>query len=238
MDRTPGPVPIYLLAGGRSSLRKHGDPLLTRVLASYGVPHPSIAYVGAASGDSQPFFMMISRFLRSSGGGHVTLAPLAGKRVKLEKTRAILESADMVFISGGDVEAGMEVLEERQILPFLRELFERGKPFFGTSAGSIMLAWQWVRWEDPDDDATVSIFSCMGFAPIVCDTHGETEGWEELHTVLRLSPEGTLGYGIPAGAGLCVYPDGKLEALSAPVHCYANSGGAVVQSADLPPIVL
>ena len=144
----------------------------------------------------------------------------------------------MVFISGGDVEAGMEVLEERQILPFLRELFERGKPFFGTSAGSIMLAWQWVRWEDPDDDATASIFPCMGFAPIVCDTHGEAEGWEELRTLLRLSPEGTLGYGIPAGAGLCVYPDGKLEAISAPVHCYANSGGAVLRSTDLLPIVL
>ena len=26
MDRTPGPVPIYLLAGGRGSLRKGGDP--------------------------------------------------------------------------------------------------------------------------------------------------------------------------------------------------------------------
>ena len=182
------------------------DPLLTRVLASCGVPHPSIAYVGAASGDSQPFFSMISGHLRRCGAGRVTLASLASGRGKLEKTRAILESDDMVFISGGDVEAGMEVLEERQILPFLRELFERGKPFFGSSAGSIMLGRQWVRWEDPDDDATASLFPCMGFAPIVCDTHGEAEEWEELRGLLRLTPEGTLGYGIPTGAGLCVSP--------------------------------
>jgi len=231
-------MPIYLLAGGRSSLLKHKDPLLMRVLASCGLPHPSIAYVGAASGDNRPFFLMISRYLRACGTGHVILAPLAGKRVKIEKTRAILESADIVFISGGDVEMGMKVLEERQILPFLRELFERGKPFFGTSAGSIMLAWHWVHWKDPDDDATVSIFPCMGFAPIVCDTHGEAEGWEELRTLLRLSPEGALGYGIPAGAGLCVHPDGKIEAFSAPVHCYINSGGEVLRSTDLLPIVL
>jgi cyanophycinase-like exopeptidase len=209
-----------------------------RILASCGVPHPSIAYVGAASGDSRPFFLMISGYLRACGAGHVTLAPLVGKRAKLDKARATLESADMVFISGGDVEAGMEVLEERQILPLLRELFEKGKPFFGTSAGSIMLAWQWVRWEDPDDDTTASLLPCMGFAPIVCDTHGETEGWEELHTLLRLSPEGTLGYGIPAGAGLCVYPDGKLEALGAPVHCYAHNGGRVMRNADLLPRVV
>ena len=238
MDKTPGPASIYLLAGGRGSLRTDRDPLLTRVLASCGVAHPSIAYVGAASGDSQPFFSMISRYLRRCGAGRVTLAPLAGRRGKLEKARAILESADMVFISGGDVEAGMKVLKERQILPFLRELFERGRPFFGSSAGSIMLGWQWVRWEDPDDDATTSLFPCMGLAPIVCDTHGEAEEWEELRTLLRLTPEGTFGYGIPTGAGLCVCPDGTLEALGAPMHCYAHGGGAVVRSADLPPIAL
>ena len=238
MKKTLGPVSLYLLAGGRGSLRRGGDPLLTRVLASCGVPHPSIAYVGAASGDSKPFFSMISVYLRRCGAERVTLAPLADRRRKLEKARAILESADMVFISGGDVEAGMEVLEERQILPFLHELFERGKPFFGSSAGSVMLGRQWVRWEDPNDDATASPFLCMGLAPIVCDTHGEAEEWEELCTLLRLTPEGTVGYGIPIGAGLCVRPDGTLEALGAPVHRYAHRGGAAVRRANLPPVAL
>ena len=238
MDKTPGPAPIYLLAGGRSSLHRDGDPLLRRVLASCSVPRPSIAYVGAASGDSKPFFLMISAYLRKCGAQRVTLAPLANRRRKLEKARDILESADMVFISGGDVEAGMKVLEERQILPFLHGLFEGGKPFFGSSAGSVMLGRQWVRWEDPNDDTTARLFPCMGFAPIVCDAHGEAEGWEELCTLLRLTPEGTFGYGIPTGAGLCVRPDGTLEALGAPVHCYAHRKGAAVRRADLPPIAL
>ena len=238
MKKTPGPASIYLLSGGRSSLRRGRDPLLTRVLASCGVPHPSIAYVGAASGDSKPFFSMISAYLCGCGAERVTLAPLADRRRKLEKARAILESANMVFISGGDVEAGMEVLEERQILPFLHELFERGKPFFGSSAGSVMLGRQWVRWEDPADDATASLFPCMGLAPIVCDTHGETEEWEELCTLLRLTPEGTFGYGIPTEAGLCVCPDGTLKALGAPVHCYVRHRHTAVRRADLPPIAL
>jgi dipeptidase E len=199
------------------------------------VPHPSIAYVGAASGDSPSFFSMMSDTLGRCGAGRVTLAPLVRTRGKLEKTRATLESADMVFIGGGDVEAGMEVLEVRQILPFLRALFERGKPFFGSSAGSIMLGRQWVRWEDPDDDATMSLFPCMGFAPIICDTHGEAEAWEELRSLLRLAPEDTPAYGIPTGAGLCVSPDGTLEALGAPVHCYAHRGGTVVRTPDLLP---
>jgi cyanophycinase-like exopeptidase len=233
LKKTPGAVSVYLLAGGRGSLRRGGDPVLKRVLASCGVPRPSIAYVGAASGDSKPFFSMLSAHLIRCGAGRVTLAPLADRRHKLEKTRAILDSADMVFISGGDVEAGMQVLEEQQILPFLHELFAKGKPFFGSSAGSVMLGRQWVRWKDPGDDGTASPFPCMGLASIVCDTHGEAEQWEELRTLLRLMPEGTPGYGIPTGAGLCVFPDGKLEALGAPIHCYIRRRGAAVRTADL-----
>lgn len=235
MERNSGPVSVYLLAGGKGSVRAGRDPVLRQVLASGGVPRPSIAYVGAASGDSEPFFSLISGYLHKCGAGRVTLAPLARRRGNTQKAQAVLESAEMVFISGGDVEVGMEVLEERRILPFLRRLFEKGKPFFGSSAGSIMLGRQWVRWKDPDDDATASLFPCMGLAPIVCDTHGEAEGWEELRALLRLTQEGMFGYGIPTGTGLCVSPDGTLEAIGAPVHCYAHRGGAVVRRADLSP---
>jgi len=233
MDKTSGRKPVYLLAGGRGSRRKDGDPLLQRILAGAGVPHPAIAYVGAASDDDRPFLAMLSTYMRRAGAGPVTMAPLVSKRAKLDKTRAILESADMVYISGGDVEAGMKVLEQRQILPFIRQLYEAGKPFFGISAGSIMLAQQWVRWEDPDDDSTAQPFPCMDFAPVICDTHGEKEGWEELRALLMLLPEGTVGYGIPSGGGLVSYPDGRVEALGIPLHCFAHQGGAAVRIADL-----
>jgi peptidase E len=235
MSGTPGPAPIYLLGGGPRSRRVDGDPLLSRVLASCGAAHPSVAYVGAASGDNREFFRMLADYMRDGGAGQVTLAPLAGGRIKIDRTRAIIETADIVFVSGGDVEAGMEVLEERRMVPFLRELHAVGKPFFGLSAGSIMLAMEWVVWDDPTDDATASLFPCMGLAPIVCDTHGEDEGWNELRVLMRLVREGTMGYGITSGAGLCVYPDGAVEALGEPVHCFARSGGRVVRRSDLVP---
>jgi len=236
MEKTRGPMPIYLLAGGRGSRRKDGDPLLTRVLSSSGISRPSVAYIGAASEDDRSFFTMLSLYLRQCGAGKVTLAPLVGKRAKVEKAQAIIESADIVYVSGGDVEYGMQVLEQRQILPFLRNLYEQGRPFFGISAGSIMLARQWVRWRDPNDDATANLFPCMGFASLFCDTHGEGEGWEELRVLLRLVPQGTPGYGIPSGAALCIYPDGRVEALGGAVHCYVNSNGAVTRAADLLPL--
>jgi len=229
---------MYLLAGGPHSRGTRRDPLLARAIASSGVAEPSIAYVGAASGDDKPFFKMLAGLMRICGAGDVEFAPLAGRRVKLDRTRSILEKADMIFISGGDVEEGMEVLEERGMMPFLRELHRGGKPFFGLSAGSIMLAREWIVWDDPNDDSTSSAFSCMGFAPVLCDTHAEDEGWEELRALLLISPEGTLGYGIPTGAGLCVHPGGELEALGMPVSCFAKIDRMVKRHPDLMPDVL
>lgn len=234
MSKTPGPAPLYMLAGGPGSRHKDGDPIIKQVLANSGIPHPSVAYVGAASDDNRPFLLMLTGYLRLSGAGAVTLAPLAGKRVDLVKTRAILQAADIVYISGGDVEVGMKVLEERQILSFMRELYEGGKPFFGISAGSIMLGQQWVRWRNPDDDTTAELFPCMGFAPLACDTHGEGEGWEELRALLRLNAVGTEAYGIPSGSGLCIYPDGRMEALGTPVHRYAHQPDGVARGVDVP----
>ncbi|MDD4857572.1 MAG: Type 1 glutamine amidotransferase-like domain-containing protein [Candidatus Krumholzibacteria bacterium] len=235
MQRANERAPIYLLAGGPGSRRSQRDPVLERAIASCGVAEPSIAYIGAASGDDKSFFKTVSGYVRSCGAGDIKLAPLVGGRIKLDKTRSILESADAVFVSGGDVEEGMEAIEERRMMPFLRELFEGGKPFIGLSAGSIMLAREWIVWDDPNDDATSSTFACMALAQILCDTHSEYEGWEELRALLLLNPEGSLGYGIPGGAGLCVYPDGTLEALGCSVHCLAKVSGAVKRREDIQP---
>jgi peptidase E len=234
MNKSAGPSSIYLLAGGHGPRRTKNDPLLIQVLASSPVPNPSVAYIGAASHDDRSFFSMNEYSMQACGAGEVIFAPMVSEWVKIERTRAVLESADMVFISGGDVEAGMEVLEERGIMPLLRKLYQSGKPFFGLSAGSIMLARQWVRWEDPDDDATANLFPCMGLAQLVCDTHSEGDHWVELKALLRLSPAGTVGYGMPSGSGLCVHPDGTLKAMGEPVQCFARKGNKVVRVPDLP----
>ena len=234
MDERSSAASVYLLAGGPG--RRGGrDPVLAQALASSGVERPSIAYVGAASGDSKPFFEMIASYLDLCGAGRIELAATALRRVKIERTKAILEACDMVLVSGGDVEEGMAALEERGMTGFLRALHARGKPFFGISAGSIMLARQWIRWEDDDDDASASLFPCLGIAPVSCDTHGEEEGWDELRALLSLCPDGEVGYGIPSGAALCVLPDGTPLAVGGSVSRFARRGGSVIGAGDLVP---
>ena len=229
--------PLYLIAGGRRSVRSRGpDPLLQEVIRGVGIPKPTVAYVGAASGDNTAFRLMIGQLLQRAGAGPVTLAPLCGRRGNPPKAKTVLEAADLVFVSGGDVEAGMEVLRDQDMRGYLYELFQSGKPFFGVSAGSIMLARQWVTWTDPKDDSTAHTFDCLGCAPVLCDTHGEGDGWEELQALLTISPVGTTGYGIVSGTALVMEADGSVTARGGEVDVFRRRKNGVSQLKSLTPI--
>lgn len=231
-------VPIFLIAGGRGiRIWKGPDPLLQEVFRRTGVRHPTIAYVGIASGDNAAFRLLIASRLQKAGAGKVTLAPLCGRGGNAEKAKAVLEASDLVFISGGDVEEGMRVLKEKGMADPLRRLYREGKPFFGISAGSIMLAQQWIRWTNPDDDTSAEIFDCLGFASVLCDTHGEAEGWEELQALLALSPTGAIGHGIASGTAIVINPDGTVSAFGGEVHRFQKRASGVVQVESLFPTV-
>jgi cyanophycinase-like exopeptidase len=228
-------APLFLLAGRPKTMPRGNrpDPLLQQVIEQCGKAHPGVAYLGSASGDNRDFFRMISVLFKNAGAGEVSLAPTAGAKVDLGKTRDILRNADAVLVSGGDVEEGMRVLGERSLAPLLRARYDHGAVFVGLSAGSIMLCRQWVRWRDASDDSTAEVFPCLGFAPLLCDTHGEAENWEELLALLRVAGQGAVGYGIPSGAGLCVTPNGRPFAMGEPVHRFTMREGAVARITDL-----
>jgi cyanophycinase-like exopeptidase len=226
------PSDMFLFAGGRDSIKRGADPLLVRAFSLLGLEKPEVAYVGAASSDNRVFFMWIKGMLKKAGAGNVRLAALASRRADPAKARLLLQKADLVFVSGGDVELGMKVLEQSGTAKLLKELCQAGKPFIGVSAGSIMLARSWVRWPDADNDAAAEVFPCLGMAPLLCDTHAENEDWEELKTLLRLSGQET-GYGIPSGAGLRIGADGSLSALGKPVPRFKFHEGCLQRLADL-----
>jgi peptidase E len=221
--------PVYLLAGGRGGNRKKEGVILQQMFREYAVPSPSVAYVGTASGDSKTFFSFITGAFKKAGAGKVTLAVMTPKKADLKKAADILESADVIFISGGDVEAGMDILEQKNMVKFLRDLYRQGKPFFGISAGAIMLAREWVRWPDPDDDSSAEVFPCLDIAPVICDTHAEDDDWEELKALIALEKEGVKGYGIPSGGTIKVHPDGKVEAFGDAIAQYIKRGGKVTR---------
>lgn len=227
--------PVYLLAGGRGQNRQSPDPLIQIALKESGTERPSIAYVGTASGDDRSFFDRIIRMFNECGADKVTHALIVPKDADLKEARAIIKAADIVYVSGGDVERGMRALIEKDMVDFLAELYRQGKPFFGISAGSIMLAREWVRWRDPENDTTAELFPCLGIAPVLCDTHDEEGGWEELQAALALKEDGAKGYGLVSGTAAKVFPDGKVEALGGAIHQFVRSGNRVKRVQDLLP---
>jgi peptidase E len=220
------PLPIHLMAGGPGSLKKAADPTLVRIIESTGVKNPAIAYIGAASGDNRRFFGFISEYLKKAGAGEILLAPLSG-RPDIKKARAIIGSADLIFVSGGDVEAGMDVLDKTGISAFLRAMHAAGRRIMGVSAGSIMLARQWVRWRVPDDDGSAEAFPCLGLAPVLCDTHGEEDAWEELHALINLLPDGEKGYGLRTGATISVDWKGNIKLVAGTVDVFTKKRGKI-----------
>ncbi len=226
--------PMYLLAGGHWRNPGAIVPMFRRIFAENGLDHPRLAYVGTASGDAFAFFKLFEAFLKKAGASSVTRALLAKAKADVAQARKVLDEADVVFVSGGDVEEGIYWLDRHGLMEFFHELHDHGKLFMGLSAGSIMLGTQWVRWSDPDDDATAELFDCLGLAPLLCDMHAEEDGWDELQVAVdRLGPEG-VGYGVPTGGILRVSPDGTLTALGKPAACFENHQGQVVEADDLP----
>lgn len=226
---------VFLLAGGRPPNRKDQTALIRMVFRETGKERPELGYIGVASGDDTRFMGMMQREFNEFGI-RMNHAVIARPDADLAKARDILRGSDVIFMGGGDVEAGMQVLLEKQMVEFLRGLYREGKVFFGISAGSIMLANKWVRWFDPDDDSTAGLFNCLDIASVICDTHDEASGFEELQAAIALEQPGVTGYGLASNTGLKVYPDGKVEAIGGPVWRLVKKSGKVVREADLVPV--
>jgi len=219
------PADIFLIAGGPRS--KNNKTILAEVLESSKKRVPDVAYIGTASGDDKEFFLMLRPIIMAAGAGSVKLVPIV-RRFDLDKAKDILLASDVVFISGGDVDLGMKYLRKRNLIPFFRELYNRGKLFCGISAGAIMLCRNWMHWRDPDDDDTAELLDCLGFAPLLCDVHAEEDNWVEMKRLLGFFPQGTAGYGIPAGGALRVAPDGKITSIGAAPIRFVKKGEDII----------
>ena len=226
-------LPIYLLAGGPGAKRQSPDPILQMALRELGKTKPSVAYIGAAHGDSLMFYLFIKRLIVAAGAGKVELVPLAKKKSNIAEAQLIIQSSDCIFVSGGDVSEGMRVLTEKSVIPLIKKRYDEGALIIGVSAGSIMLAKQWINWPDENDEASAELFPCMNIAPVLCDTHGEEDKWNELHSLLRLTDGDQIGYGIPSGGALRISTDGAVEAISLPLYRIERKGGDIARINDL-----
>ena len=211
MNSVSKKLPAILFSGGQAINDGTAKDILTAAIQ--GRPEPRVAYIGAANGDRESFFEMVSRVFTEAGAVSVDFVRLARDRVDTGAARETLSGASVIFLSGGEVEDGINHIKRHGLYEFMRELYDGGRQFIGVSAGSIMLGDYWVRWDTPGDDDTAGLFECLNIIPRTFDTHAEDEDWIELKTALRLMGDGARGYGIPRGGIISADSCGNLKNL-------------------------
>ena len=190
---------IYMMASISEKDDADAAEQMREAFKSSGSASPAVAYIGTASGDNRTFMKWLERPLLKAGASSVTMVPLSGRRADPGKAQEILRRSDIIFISGGEVEDGMNGLDAA-MRSLLRQLLEEGRLFIGLSAGTIMMCRAWPHWENEDEHPeSASLFECLGFSQEIFDTHAEAEGWPELKKAVELEPDGFVGYGIPSG---------------------------------------
>jgi cyanophycinase-like exopeptidase len=203
---------FYLFAGGRGRTIFSTFSEIRNIIRGSANSRPVIAFVGVASlNDNWLIYAICSLLIKWRCQCQLKRVIIAPPKADLDKARAILKTADIIFMSGGDVEAGMRILDKTKMASIFHELADDGKIFIGVSAGTIMLSREWVRWKIPNDDSSAELFTCLGLVDVVCDTHCEADNWKELRTALRLTGQGAIGYGIKSGACLLIKDNGQME---------------------------
>ena len=223
---------VYLISGGRPGNMRQISEDFRAAFAACGKPNPKVAYVGTASGDSKTFFQAMKIPMTRAGAETVALAPIARKNADVGKAKSILSEADVVFLSGGEVEDGIVWLERYGLDSFLTDLYRGGKLFMGMSAGAIMLGQVWVHWDVEGDDSTSRPFACLNLVPFIFDTHAEKEDWTELKCALRLTGAGTKGHGLSSGGFYSADESGKFTCYRNDPVLFLNVGGKIERIAE------
>src|SRR5260370_37984146 len=102
---------IHLVGGGPGAIlatRAH----IKRAVAAVGKKKPLVAYVGVASNDNLGFQKMLSAALLGTGA-RIQMAKLARKTAKVSNALQLPADCDLIVMSCGDVEHGMNILDRR-----------------------------------------------------------------------------------------------------------------------------
>jgi cyanophycinase-like exopeptidase len=211
---------VYLQGSGQPSAPAFKQ-MIEQALGGVTGRKPRVALTLAALDGNAS---IIKKFLgwftaRAFGGAEVTRID----ELSAEAAKAAVESADLIYLSGGDPVAGARNLAASGRDVWLREARARGAALGGGSAGAILLGAFWADWpEEPDgkpfDGGTlVRMTGVVG--DLVVDTHNEEDDWDELrlvHGMLQAAGENVRLRGIPTGGGLIVAPDGAIQAIGDP----------------------
>lgn len=195
--------PLYLLADSQLFFWKNdSNSLAERVRADLDSSSPKAAYIGASNGDQPEFYSLFQAAMEAMGISNCRAVPSQPSREDI----SFIEEADLILLSGGDVERGWRTFEQnglKELVP--RKRFD-GAILIGVSAGAVQLGLGCLS-----NSAQPKQIDMFRFAPFYVGAHDEENDWWDLRALVNLSQIDTRAIGIPAGGGAVYQSDGTLE---------------------------
>ncbi|MCC7011056.1 MAG: Type 1 glutamine amidotransferase-like domain-containing protein [Planctomycetes bacterium] len=204
---------LYLCAN-HNPRNRAGQTLLRRLADR--LPRPFRAcHVGAFHGDHREWARTTVEFL--TGLGATCAAPrLSDPLIDVDRARAEIESADLLYLDGGDTVAGVELVRARGLLDAFAVAAQRARFVVGLSGGACAAGPYTIGYRD-DGSAYVAPCLDMG-APLPLDVHDEGDDWPEMRALLELAPPEPRGLVIPTHGVLHVTNRGReLASLGEPL---------------------
>jgi peptidase E len=208
--------PLFLLADSLPLFRNGSDTLLPALQESLRVSERSVtkaAYVGASNGDAPEFFELFFAAME-----HIDLHESRMIRAEFgPEERAFLESADLLLLAGGDVDAGWEVMTSTGMDAIIMKRYYAGAVIVGVSAGAVQLG---MGWNGKDHGHVVG---GLKLVPYYIGVHDERDDWLRLRTLVEAREEYAKGFGIPAGGAMIYHADMSMEAVRYPIAEFERS---------------
>jgi len=209
--------PLYLLADSQVLFwHSPAGPFLPTILKSSELAEPRIAYIGASNGDSKEAHTIFAAAAEQVKGARAHWVRSSYEA----EDREFLETADVVVLAGGDVEAGWNIFNKTGMAQQIKTLYKSGAVIIGVSAGAVQCGTHAALSVERGTSRLVEMF---GFVQFIVDVHDEKQQWHTLSSTIHLLEGGAMGLGIPSGGGLAVYPDGTLEPVKSPVDHFTFS---------------
>lgn len=198
--------PAILIASSQSADRFHDRAF------QLAPKNPSVAWIGAAHGDTPGGFERTRALLAKRYGATV----LHAHADRVDEARQIVSGADLVYLGGGDVRLLTDRLRAAGLDEALRRRHADGAVVLGVSAGAIGLTPAWIDF--PDEEGPPVRFPCLGAVAVAVDVHDEESDWEELRALLAAwaqeEPDAVVAaYGIPTGGALELDGSGAVTTL-------------------------
>lgn len=196
-----------------------------KIIELTGKEHPTLVFIGAASGDNPAYFTAVKNHFENRLGVKTINLDLTNNRPNNQEIKEIIMNADIVYIGGGNVTRLMKVLKESETDRILIDAYNKGIIMSGNSAGGCVWFEAYDNDEDDDFDGTISTFKtkpALGFVRgyFVPHWNKKSETGIDKNSASKeaiktmLNREGKCGYAVDEGAAIMIQTNGDKQTIT------------------------